>query len=149
MNRNLIIIIFVLLTLACTFVVKANPSPELIKQFISASEKARQADSNAKDLEFYLDFFIDDFTDHHIAYGVSFTGKDKLRKGIINNRTSMVAVVETIEDVIIGTNTAVVVVNEDSKYYKKGKLKHFKGRNILVLEFNDQGLITQMRRYLD
>ena len=35
------------------------------------------------------------------------------------------------------------------EYYKNGKLKHFKGRNILVLEFNEQDLITQMRRYLD
>ncbi|WP_286235666.1 nuclear transport factor 2 family protein [Thalassotalea sediminis] len=149
MNRNLIIYVFIFLTLTFTFSVKAEPSSDLIKAFISASEKARQPDFKAKDLEYYLSFFTDDFTDHHIAYGVSFTGKDNLRKGIIGKSASMVSVVETIEDIVLGTDTAVVVVNEDSKYYKNGKLKHFKGRNILVLEFNDQGLITQMRRYLD
>jgi hypothetical protein len=149
MNRNLIIYIFIFLTLILTFTVKAEPSSDLIKSFISASVKARQPDMKSEDLEYYLTFFTDDFTDHHIAYGVSFTGKDSLRKGIIRNSASMVSVVETIEDIVLGTDTAVVVVKEDSKYYKNGKLKHFKGRNILVLEFDDQGLITQMRRYLD
>ncbi|KTF10041.1 nuclear transport factor 2 family protein [Pseudoalteromonas sp. H105] len=149
MNKNRVTIIVILLTLACTFAAKASPSPDLIKQFISASESARQPDADTKELEFYLNFFTDDFTDHHIAYGVSFTGKETFRKGLMSKRASMVSVKETIEDVILGTNTAVVVVNEDSKYFKKGKLKHFKGRNILVLELNNQGLITQMRRYLD
>lgn len=139
----------IFLTLSFTFAVKAEPSSDLIKSFILASEKARQPDAKSKELEYYLDFFTDDFTDHHIAYGVSFTGIDNLRKGIVRNSALMVSVVETIEDIVIGTNTAVVVVNEDSKYYKNGKLKHFNGRNILVLEFNDKGLITQMRRYLD
>jgi TPP-dependent indolepyruvate ferredoxin oxidoreductase alpha subunit len=149
MKKNIIINILVLLSLSLTFSVKAAPSIKLIKAFISASENARQPDSKKKALEEYLAFFTDDFTDHHIAYGVLFKGKDKLRKGIVSSGTSMVSVVETIEDIVLGTDTAVVVVNEDSKYYKKGKLKHFKGRNILVLEFNEQGLITQMRRYLD
>ena len=149
MNRNLIIYVFIFLTLTLTFTVKAETSSDLIKSFIMASEKARQPDAKSDHLEHYLAFFTDDFTDHHIAYGVSFTGKDVLRKGIIRNSASMVSIVETIDDIILGTDTAVVVVNEDSKYYKNGKLKHFKGRNILVLEFNEQGLITQMRRYLD
>jgi ketosteroid isomerase-like protein len=149
MNRNLTTYIIIILTFTFSVSVKAIPSSELIKSFISASEKARQPNFKAKDLENYLAFFTDDFTDHHIAYGVSFSGKDKLKKGIIEKSASMVSLVETIEDIVLGTDTAVVVVNEDSKYYKNGKLKHFKGRNILVLEFNAQGLIIQMRRYLD
>lgn len=149
MKQNIIVSILILLTLSFTFSVKAAPTTDLIKAFISASEKARQPDSKIEAIENYLAFFTDDFTEHHVAYGVSFTGKENLRKGIVNKGASMVSIVETIEDVILGTYTAVVVVNEESKYYKNNKLKHFKGRNILVLEFNDQGSITQMRRYLD
>jgi hypothetical protein len=61
----------------------------------------------------------------------------------------MVSVVEAIENIIIGTDTAIVVVNEDSKYYKNDKLKHYKGRTIFVLEFNQQDLIMKMSRYMD
>lgn len=149
MNRNLVIYVFTLFVLTFTFSVKADPSSDLIKAFISASEEARQPDSKEEALENYLAFFTDDFTDHHAAYEVSFTGKDKLKKGLVTKRDSMVSLAETIEDIVLGTRTAVVVVNEDSTYYKNDELKHFKGRNIIVLEFNDQGLITQMRRYLD
>jgi hypothetical protein len=149
MNKNLIIYIFVVVTLTFTFAVKAEPSSDLIKSFILASEKARQPNAKPENVEHYLAFFTDDFIDHHIAYRVSFTGKDVLRKGIIRKSASMVSIVETIEDIILGNDTAVVAVLEDSKYYKNDKLKHFKGRNILVLEFNEQDLITQMRRYQD
>ncbi|GLX78529.1 hypothetical protein tinsulaeT_18690 [Thalassotalea insulae] len=149
MNKKLIINIFIVLTLLFILSAKAAPTAGLIKAFISASENARQPNSNEEAIAKYLAFFTDDFTDHHPTYGVSFTGKDKLRNGIISKGTSMVSVVETIDNIIIGTDTAVVVVNEDSKYYKNKKLKHYKGRTILVLEFNEQGLITQMRRYMD
>ena len=138
-----------LLTLSFTLSVKAAPTEGLIKAFISASEDARQHDAKEEALAKYLSFFTDDFTNNHPSYGVSFTGKEHFRKGLINKGSSMVSVVESIENIIIGTDTAKVVVNEDSKYYKNNKLKHYKGRTIFVLEFNEQGLIVKMSRYMD
>ena len=61
----------------------------------------------------------------------------------------MVSVKEVIDSIVLGTNTAVVVVNENSKYYKNDRLKDYKGRTILLLEFDQDDLITHMRRYMD
>ena len=127
----------------------AQPTTELIERLITASEKARQPDMQIHDVETYLAFLSEDLIDYHAAFNRTFSGKAHLRKGIVNKAASMVSISENIESIILGTDTAIVVVNEDSKYYKKGELKYFKGRTILVLEFNQQGLISQMRRYLD
>lgn len=128
---------------------QAKPSIDLVKAFILASEKTRQPDMEKEDLERYLAFMSDEVIDYHAAYGRSFTGKDHFRKGIVKKVASMVSMAKNIEGIVLGTHTAVVIVEEDSKYYKNGVLKHFKGRTILVLEFNNQDLISQMRRYLD
>jgi hypothetical protein len=149
MNTKLFINALILLTLSFTLSVKASPTEDLIKAFVSASESARQHGAKDEALANYLSFFTDDFTDNHASYGVSFTGKEHHRKGLINKGSSMVSVVEAIENIIIGTDTAIVVVNEDSKYYKNDKLKHYKGRTIFVLEFNEQDLIVKMSRYMD
>lgn len=127
----------------------AQPTTELITKFISASEKARQKNATQQDIDHFLAFLSDDMTDHHIPYNVSFTGKQHLRDGFKRKAKTMISVKERIEDIVLGTSTAVVVVNEDSKYYKRDKLKHYLGRTILVLEFNEQGLISSMRRYID
>lgn len=127
----------------------AKPTRALIEAFISASEQARQKQASTEAINHYLSFFKADFTDHHPTYGVSFTGKENLKNGIINKGASMVSVEEVISDIVLGTDTAVVVVNENSKYYKNERLKHFKGRTILVLEFDQDDLITNMRRYMD
>lgn len=146
-------ITYVLLTLtavtAVTFPVAAQPSKALIESFILASEQARQKQASTEAINRYLAFFRDDFTDHHPKYGVSFTGTDNLKKGIINKGKSMVSVKEVIDNIVLGSNTAVVVVNENSKYYKNDRLKHYKGRTILLLEFDQDDLITHMRRYMD
>ncbi|WP_440056957.1 nuclear transport factor 2 family protein (plasmid) [Pseudoalteromonas sp. T1lg65] len=149
MKKHVIFSTLLLLAALLSNSSKAMPTSEQIHAFVAASEQARSPTGDKAAVEKYLAYFTPDYTDHHIAYDVSFTGLEQLRKGIENKRSTMVSLSETVEDIILGTNTAVVVVNEDSKYYKKDKLKHFKGRTILVLEFNDQGLISQMRRYLD
>lgn len=149
MNKKYITIYFLSLFLIFTASTQAKPSVDLVKAFIYASEKTRQLDMKMEDLEGYLAFMSDEVIDYHTAYGRSFTGKDHFQKGIVKKVASMVSTAKNIESIVLGTHTAVVLVEEDSKYYKNGVLKHFKGRTILILEFNDQGLISQMRRYLD
>ncbi len=132
-----------------TLPVSAKPTEALVRSFISASEQARQKQASTEAINHYLSFFKADFTDHHPTYGVLFKGTENLKNGIISKGASMVSVEEVISDIVLGTDTAVVVVNEDSKYYKNERLKHFKGRTILVLEFDQDDLITNMRRYID
>jgi ketosteroid isomerase-like protein len=149
MNKKFSIVFLLSLFLPFATSAQVQPSVDLVNAFISASEKTRQPDMKKEDLEGYLAFMSDDVVDYHAAYGRTFSGKEHFRKGIVKKSAAMISMVETIESIVLGSNTAVVVVNEDSKYHKNGAIKHFKGRTILVLEFNEQGLISQMRRYLD
>jgi len=137
---------FLLLSVSSVF---AKPTKDLVQSFVSAYVAVKQPKVNKQDLEHYFSYMDDDITDFHAAYGVTIKGKDRKRKGILKKAQEMISFHMDIESITIGSETAVVVVNEDSKYYKDEKLKHFKGRTIVVLEFNDKGLINHMRRYLD
>ena len=140
--------IFILITIFfLTFPLNAEPTKQWLTDFVAASETARQPKATDADIERYLSMMADDLLDVHTQYNVEID-KDTLRKGLKNNRETMVSVVETIEDLILGSDTAVLVVNETSSYYRRGTLKNFTGRTILVLHFNDAGLIKVMRRYL-
>lgn len=127
----------------------AAPTKESVQAYVTAYVAVKQPKMNTEDLEHYFSFMDDEVTDFHAAYGVTINGKERKRQGLIKKAQEMIAFELNIEDIIIGTDTAVVVVNEDSEYYKDEKLKHFKGRTIMLLEFNDKGLISHMRRYLD
>ncbi|MBT1062340.1 hypothetical protein KJY73_02090 [Bowmanella sp. Y26] len=141
---------WMLLILTCCAVsAQATPTTEQVQALISASEKARQRHATQEDIEHFLGFFAEDLIDTHVSFNRSFTGKVHLRKGIPEKAKAMVSLSEELESAVLGTHTAVAVVREASKYYKHEQLKHFKGRTILVLEFNKDGLIQHMRRYLD
>jgi|GEM_PF-3313462 len=129
--------------------VLAAPTKEWVQSFVTAYVAVKQPKMNQTDLENYFSYLADDLTDFHAAYGVTIKGKERKRQGMIKKAQDMVAFRMTIEDMIIGSQTAVVVVIEDSEYYKGEQLKQFRGRTILLLEFNDEGLISHMRRYLD
>ena len=117
--------------------------------FIAAYEAAHQPKVTDNDLDHYFSFMSDNIVDEHVAYRVKSEGKDKPRKNLKAYALRTVSWTETVESIILGSKTAVVSVITDSKYYKNDKLKHFVGRTIWVLEFNEQGLISYIRRYQD
>ena len=127
---------------------RAEPTKEWLTNFVAASETARKVDASDKDIENYLAMMADDLLDVHVQYNVQFEGKEPLRKGLYTKRETMISVEESIEDMILGTDTAVIVVNETSSYYKREQVRNFKGRTIFVLHFNENGLVKEMRRYL-
>ncbi|MFK8053326.1 MAG: nuclear transport factor 2 family protein [Woeseiaceae bacterium] len=129
--------------------VHAEPSAAFVSAFIAASEQARQPAATTEDLDAFLAFLADDVTDHHIAYARSFEGTAHLKKGIPQKVASMVSIAQDIESIILGSNTAVVVVNERSEYYRNETLRQYEGRTILILRFDEEGLINEIRRYLD
>ena len=138
-----------------TLILMSGPSAfaetpnDLVKSFIAAYEAAHQPKATDKDLDHYFSFMSDDIVDEHVAYRVISKGKDKPRKNLKAYALRTVSWTETIESIILGSETAVVAVITDSKYYKNDKLKHFVGRTLWVLEFNEQGLINYIRRYQD
>ena len=126
-----------------------TPSMDLIQKFVGAYESARKPMTTAKEIDNYLSFMSDNITDYHAAYGVTIKGKEKPRIGMLKKAQERTAFNIKVEDIILGSSTAVLVLTEDSKYTKNGKMKHFKGRTIFILEFNENGLIHHMRRYQD
>lgn len=131
----------------------AKPTLNLVESFLLAADSTYQptedkAKINAA-IDYYMSFFADDFTDFHAAYGVTISGKDTMKKNKLNKHAQMVANNWLIESVILGSTAAIAVIKENSSYYKNNKIKHFQGRTIFVLEFNEQGKIAHLRRYLD
>lgn len=129
--------------------VQAAPTEATIQAFVEASERARQPDMTDQDLEAFLAYLSDELVDFHAAYGRTFNGKDHLRNGIPRKAEAMKSLSFAVEDVVLGRQTAVFVLHETSEYLRDGELKQFTGRTIMLLEFDNDGLISHMRRYLD
>lgn len=137
------------LALIYTSTVDAKPSKQRVKDFMAAFESARKPEMTAAELEHYFSFMADDVTDFHAAYGVTIDGKDRPRTGMVTKARQRTSFSIDIEQIVMGSSTAVVTFDEDTEYYKDGQLKHFQGRTILLLEFNDDDQIQHIRRYLD
>lgn len=127
----------------------AISSKQLVLNFVTARNADYQSTMTDKDLDKYISFLSDELVDFHAAYNVTQKGTEKLRQGFKNKAKHSVRYQAKAEEIIIGSHTTVFTLIEDSEYYKRGKLKQFKGRTITVLEFDDKGLIKHMRRYLD
>ncbi|MGJ8664172.1 MAG: nuclear transport factor 2 family protein [Marinicella sp.] len=138
-----------LLLLICCCTAYANPSNKLIESFVEAMSAANQPSATQHDIEQYLTYLTDDFTDYHAAYHVTQSGKENALKNKLKKVENMKSFQANIEDIILGTDTAVMVINEDSVYLKQGEIKNFKGRTIWVLEFDEHNKIHHVRRYLD
>ena len=101
MNIHFRIIFLLSLFLIFSISAQAKPTEDLVKAFISASEKTRQPDMKKEDLESYLAFMSDEVIDYHAAYGRTFTGKEHFRKGIVKKAASMISMSENIENIEI------------------------------------------------
>ena len=124
----------------------------LILDFMQAFNSVYQPEMTETDIDRYFAFMTPDVEDHHVSYNVVISGiegREKSRRGLLNKGKNSISYTHNIEHITLGTAMAVVVFNEDAKYIKNGKEKHFIGRTITILEFNEQGKIAIMRRYQD
>ena len=142
-------LITVLLLMLSTSAASTQSTKEVTLAFIKAFEAVRQPDMKDKDMVTYLSFMADDIVDYHAAYGVRIEGKERPKENIIRKLPDNISFDVDIEDLIVGTSTSVVVLKEQSEYRKDGEYKRFAGRTILVLEFDSNQQIKEMRRYLD
>ncbi len=128
---------------------KAEINKAKVEGFFSTMAALYQPEMSENDLENYFAYIADDLTDYHAAYGVTMSGVVKPREAYTQRKPNNISYKLDIESLVLGTNTAVAVIKENAIYIKQGKEKHFIGRTIYVLEFNSEGLIHHMRRYLD
>lgn len=127
----------------------AQASAETVLDFMTAHEALYQPSATSDDIEAYLRFMTDDITDYHAAYGVTLEGKDVFRENLPDKAARSISYQLVIESMQIGSNVAVVTFVEDSRSRRESDIVDFRGRTVLVLEFNNEGRITHMRRYLD
>ncbi len=142
----------VLLILVCF--VFANPvlaqvDAARVQAFVEAKEAAGQPNKTAADVEAYLAFLTEDISDAHVVYNVTLDGKEKIRSTLMTSNRVKFHFSLDIESITMGTNVAIVEYLEASQYVRRDELVDFAGRTIMVVEFNDAGLIHHMRRYLD
>lgn len=129
-----------------------KPNKALIVNFMQAMHDVYQPEMTNTDVDNLYAFMSDDFEDHHVSYNVVQSGKEgkqRARAGLLKKGKNSIAYKNQIENITLGSDTAVVTYTEDAKYIKNGKKKHFLGRTILVLEFDKKGKISVMRRYMD
>ena len=123
---------------------------EKAQAFIAAKNARQQPDSDVADIEHFLSFLADDFVDEHIKFNVTVTSKDELRKGMVNKLQDKVYFSNiSIEQMMFGRNVAFVKYKEHAKV-KPSHLDReveYTSRNILSLEFADNGLIKHIRRH--
>jgi ketosteroid isomerase-like protein len=145
-NKTLLTLLFMLLFSQLSL---AENHREKVDGFMKAMQQVYQPQATSKNIDDLFAFMTDDITDYHAAYGVTMVGKEKKRKGLQQKAIDSISYELTVENIIMGTDTAIIEFKEDANYIKNGKPKHFLGRTIMVFEFNEQGLIKHMRRYLD
>jgi len=118
-------------------------------EFLAAQAEVYKK-GNAESVERFVSFLADDVQDIHVAYGREFTGKEHFRKNMPNKAKALISYEREVMQVVMGTQVAIVIYREETSEKKAdGRINDYRGRTIAVLDFNDEGLITTIRRYQD
>ena len=123
---------------------------KLSKNFVSAIDARQQPKSKIEDVDHYISLLADKFIDEHIKYKMTYSDKTTLRKDMIAKMGgTIIFSALKIDKMMFGNNVAFIKMTESIK----GKPAHlnriveYTKTNILSVEFNDQGLITHIRRH--
>lgn len=143
----------ILVALSITLSGVAVATPEFTVQtayeFMAAQTKAYKS-GDAEDIEAFVAFLADEVMDVHVAYNRQFSGKGHFRKNMPIKAKALIEYDKQVMQVILGTNVAVIVYSEQTRETKRdGRVNSYSGRTIMVVDFNEDGLITTIRRYQD
>ena len=145
-KKSIICICLVLFSINHTY---AELSIKRVHDFLD-SQTAIYKNASENNIEYFLSFMDDEVKDIHVAYNRTFTGKEHFRKNMPNKAKALLSYERQISQVIIGNKVAIAIYHEQTKEKKKdGKINSYNGKTIVVLDFDDDGLITQMKRYQD
>jgi len=147
MRRAFFLVVPALLLSAVS--VRSEVAIDNVYDFLSAQAAVYKEGSSAS-VERFVAFLAEDVKDFHVAYGREFSGKEHFRENMPRKAQALIEYERKISQVNVGTNVAIAIFHERSKERKQdGVVKDYDGRTIVVLDFNDEGLITQIRRYQD
>ncbi len=154
-KNTLIKRLWILLVAILAFPAMAKPLSEQAlvdktEAFIAAKNARQQPKSNEADVDHFISFLADDFVDEHVKFNVTVTQKSELRKGMVAKLQDEIHFSNIdILQMMVGRNVVFVKFKE----HAKGRPAHldkaieYTAVNIMSLEFNDEGLITHIRRH--
>jgi len=123
---------------------------KLSKDFVKAIDARQQPDTKIEDIDHYISLLADNFIDEHIKYKFTYTDKVKLREDMIAKMSGeIIFSAIKIDEMIIGSNATFIKMTETIKGKPShlNKIVEYTKTNVLSVEFNDQGLITHIRRH--
>jgi acylphosphatase len=115
-----------------------------------AAQTAVYENGTSESVEKFLAYLSDDVKDIHVAYDREFSGKDHFRENMPKKSKALISYEMQVKQVIVGTNVAIIIFAVQAEEKKSdGRISNYNGGTVMVLDFDDDGLITQMKRYQD
>ncbi|UAA40682.1 nuclear transport factor 2 family protein [Paraneptunicella aestuarii] len=119
-------------------------------QFLQAKEAKQQPSTTEADIDHFLSFFSDEFTDEHVKFNVTVTDKNEFKQGLMGKMQDEIAYNKIeIGEMLIGANVVAVKFTENGKVKPShlNKFIEYSVPHIMVMEFDEKGLIKHLRRH--
>lgn len=119
-------------------------------QFLQAKEAKQQPSTTEGDIDRFLSFFTQEFIDEHVKFNITVTDKTEFKQGLMNKMQDEIAYNKIeIGEMLIGANVVAVKFTESGKVKPShlDKFIEYSVPHIMVMEFDEQGLIKHLRRH--
>ncbi|GIU36346.1 hypothetical protein L2719_14935 [Shewanella schlegeliana] len=157
--RNLLILVlpvcfFSLFLSAPSFALDHLSEAELKQkglEFVAAKNARQRLDSSVEDIEYYLSLLSESFIDEYVHYKVTFSAdKTKLRARLIEKmKLQSLENQVQLQQMMVGPNLVVLKLLEKGKIKPAGQSQalDIDRLSVISLEFNQNGLISHIRRH--
>lgn len=121
------------------------------REFIAASHARQQPSASVEEINALLALIADEFRDVHVmANNYTYTDKSVLKKDMKAKLQDKIHYLYTdINQIVVGQNVAVVHYTERAKVkpFHLDRVIEHRSKSIVLLEFDESGLIKSIRRY--
>ncbi len=126
----------------------ADISRQHVLDYFAASQQAVLT-GDPEDIEKLVAFMADDIEDHHVSYGVQFSGKNFYRENLPAKAATVLSLDRQIRDMKIDGNIAVIdYAHSSTETGKDGQPVSYSGRTVLVTKFDANNQLKEIRRYV-
>lgn len=150
MYKLLLLFVFLPLSFAANAALSEGELEQLATKFVEAKNAQQQPDTTIQDIDAFINLIADEFVDEHVKFKVTITEKSALRKGLIAKMSDKIYYSSiVINEIMTGENVAIIKMTESGKVRPNHLDKDitYSSVNIVTLEFNDDKLITHIRRH--
>ena len=148
------LVIILIAALAFPTIANAQLPDDEVKRlayaFAEAKKARQQPDTTVEDIDHFLSLLAEPFVDEHLKYDVVITDRAELREGMIRKMEDDIIKSDlSVDELLIGPNVAFVKISERVTLRRSPDENYFDyvGTSVISLEFNDDGLITRIRRH--